>query len=236
MDEAFDGVESTEAHSRSPLTSVLSRWPSDCAVSPVWEEHVRREVKETKIPEQELNRRRSQLLIPGSRLDLGKETAQIPILLLQQPGCTGKPTHHLPTTYQPSTHHLPTTYQPPTHHLPTTYPPPTNHLPTTYQPPTNHVLTSYPPPTVPTTYRPPTNHLPTTYQPPTDHLPTTYQPCTDHLPTTYQPCTDHLPTTYQPLFLQCSLLKISFSCICAPPVFDVIVRVDPQLLLSLSVF
>ena len=231
MDEAFDGVESTEAHSRSPLTSVLSRWPSDCAVSPVWEEHVRREVKETKIPEQELNRRRSQLLIPGSRLDLGKETARIPILLLQQPGCTGKPTHHLPTTYQPSTHHLPTTYQPPTHHLPTTYPPPTNHLPTTYQPPTNHVLTTYPPPTVPTTYRPPTNHLPTTYQPPTDHLPTTYQPCTDHLPTTYQPCTDHLPTTYQPLFLQCSLLKISFSCICAPPVFDVIVRVDPQLLL-----
>ena len=70
---------------------ILTNWPTDVAGSLVWDEQVRRKVKETKITEHELNRKRSELLLPGSRLTLSEnETSHIPLLLVQQPGCLGK--------------------------------------------------------------------------------------------------------------------------------------------------
>ena len=48
-------------------------------------------MKETEIPEQEFNRKRSELLVPGSQLDLSEEEiSHIPLLLIQQPGCLGE--------------------------------------------------------------------------------------------------------------------------------------------------
>ena len=70
---------------------VLTHWPADVAGSHTWDESVRLEVKETKIPEQELNRRRSGLLVPGSRLELSEDKiSHVPLLLIQQPGCSGR--------------------------------------------------------------------------------------------------------------------------------------------------
>ena len=70
---------------------LLSHWPTDVAGSYIWDETVRREVKETKIPEQEFNRKRSELLVPGSQLNLSEEEiSHIPLLLIQQPGCLGE--------------------------------------------------------------------------------------------------------------------------------------------------
>lgn len=75
----------------SSFEDILTNWPTDVAGSLIWDEQVRHKVKQTKIPEHELNRKRSELLVPGSRLTLSEnETSHIPLLLVQQPGCLGK--------------------------------------------------------------------------------------------------------------------------------------------------
>ena len=70
--------------------NVISNWPSDVAGSHIWDQVVRREVKETKMTEQELNQKRSELLVPSSQLNLNPdEISRIPVLLIQQPGWSG---------------------------------------------------------------------------------------------------------------------------------------------------
>jgi len=88
-DETADTLELKD---RNPsFQHILTHWPTDVAGSHIWDESVRLEVKETKIPEHELNRKRSKLLVPGSRLELGEEEiSHIPLLLIQQPGCSGE--------------------------------------------------------------------------------------------------------------------------------------------------
>ena len=74
----------------SSFEDILTHWPADVAGSHIWDQSVRREVKETKMSEQELNRRRSELLVPSSQLDLNPEDiSHIPVLLIQQPGSSG---------------------------------------------------------------------------------------------------------------------------------------------------
>ena len=69
---------------------VLGNWPSDVASSHIWDQAVRCEVKETKMTEQELNQKRSELLVPSSQLNLNPdEMSHIPVLLVQQPGWSG---------------------------------------------------------------------------------------------------------------------------------------------------
>lgn len=70
--------------------SMLTNLPSASAVSPLWESTFRQEVKQTKMPEKDLNNFRSKQPIPGSKIDLGDDTSRIPILVIQQPGSTGK--------------------------------------------------------------------------------------------------------------------------------------------------
>ena len=71
--------------------SVISQWPSSVADSAIWEESIRREVKQSKISEQELNRKRSELPVPGSQLNLSEEEiSHIPVLVIQLPGCSGR--------------------------------------------------------------------------------------------------------------------------------------------------
>ena len=88
FDEAVNTLEKTKP---APFEQILSHWPNDVANSPIWDASVRFDVKESKIPEQELNRKRSELLVPGSRLKLSEnEISHIPLLLIQQPGCSGE--------------------------------------------------------------------------------------------------------------------------------------------------
>ncbi|XP_074841774.1 ribonucleases P/MRP protein subunit POP1 [Carettochelys insculpta] len=65
---------------------LLEGVPVDCAHSFIWDQTVCKNVTENKIPEQDLNRMRGELLVPGSQLDLGPRESKIPILLVQQPG------------------------------------------------------------------------------------------------------------------------------------------------------
>ncbi|XP_028622098.1 ribonucleases P/MRP protein subunit POP1 [Grammomys surdaster] len=60
--------------------------PVECAHSFIWNQDVCRSVTENKTLDQDLNRMRSELLVPGSQLDLGARESKIPILLIQQPG------------------------------------------------------------------------------------------------------------------------------------------------------
>ncbi|XP_076462183.1 ribonucleases P/MRP protein subunit POP1-like [Babylonia areolata] len=60
--------------------------PAETAVSPLMDEAVREEVTRTKMTEQDINRRRSKVLVPGSVLQLGEEESRLPVLLLQRPG------------------------------------------------------------------------------------------------------------------------------------------------------
>ncbi|XP_073341197.1 ribonucleases P/MRP protein subunit POP1 [Pagrus major] len=60
--------------------------PEHCCQSYLWERSVRDNVTDNKISEQELNRMRSEVLVPGSRLSPTPLQGRVPILLVHQPG------------------------------------------------------------------------------------------------------------------------------------------------------
>ncbi|XP_068937233.1 ribonucleases P/MRP protein subunit POP1 isoform X2 [Petaurus breviceps papuanus] len=60
--------------------------PVDCAHSFIWNQDICKSVTENQISEKELNQMRSELMVPGSQLNLGHCESKIPILLIQQPG------------------------------------------------------------------------------------------------------------------------------------------------------
>uniref|UniRef100_A0A8C5MUQ1 POP1 homolog, ribonuclease P/MRP subunit n=1 Tax=Leptobrachium leishanense TaxID=445787 RepID=A0A8C5MUQ1_9ANUR len=60
--------------------------PAECAQSLIWSCDIRTKATDEKISEQEINRLRSELLVPGSQLSLGDKESKIPVLLIQQPG------------------------------------------------------------------------------------------------------------------------------------------------------
>ncbi|XP_028985467.1 LOW QUALITY PROTEIN: ribonucleases P/MRP protein subunit POP1 [Betta splendens] len=60
--------------------------PEDCCQSFLWEQSVRDNVTENKISEQELNRMRSEVLVPGTRLRPTPLQGRVPVLLVHQPG------------------------------------------------------------------------------------------------------------------------------------------------------
>ncbi|CAJ0922841.1 unnamed protein product, partial [Ranitomeya imitator] len=65
--------------------------PVECTESLIWSSDVRSHVVDNKMSEQDINRLRSSLLVPGSKLQLGNRESKIPVLLIQQPGkVTGK--------------------------------------------------------------------------------------------------------------------------------------------------
>uniref|UniRef100_A0A8D0BDH9 POP1 homolog, ribonuclease P/MRP subunit n=1 Tax=Salvator merianae TaxID=96440 RepID=A0A8D0BDH9_SALMN len=67
---------------------ILEGVPVECAQSFLWEQNIRQNVTENKMPEQYLNHLRSKLLVPGSHLDLGPQESRIPVLLVQHSGRT----------------------------------------------------------------------------------------------------------------------------------------------------
>ncbi|KAM9852671.1 ribonucleases P/MRP protein subunit POP1 [Aulostomus maculatus] len=60
--------------------------PEHCCQSFLWDQSVRSHVTDNKISEQELNRMRSEVLVPGSRLSPTPLQGRVPILLVHQPG------------------------------------------------------------------------------------------------------------------------------------------------------
>ncbi|XP_054476838.1 ribonucleases P/MRP protein subunit POP1 [Anoplopoma fimbria] len=60
--------------------------PAHCCQSNLWERSVRENVTDNKISEQELNRMKSEVLVPGSRLSPTPPQGRVPILLVHQPG------------------------------------------------------------------------------------------------------------------------------------------------------
>ncbi|XP_041843541.1 ribonucleases P/MRP protein subunit POP1 isoform X2 [Melanotaenia boesemani] len=60
--------------------------PEHCCQSFLWDQSVRDNVTNNKISEQELNRMRSEVLVPGSRLSPTPPQGRIPILLVHHPG------------------------------------------------------------------------------------------------------------------------------------------------------
>uniref|UniRef100_A0A9L0TL34 POP1 homolog, ribonuclease P/MRP subunit n=1 Tax=Equus caballus TaxID=9796 RepID=A0A9L0TL34_HORSE len=65
---------------------LLEGVPVECTHSFIWNQAICKSVTENKISDQDLNRKRSELLVPGSQLVLGPQESKIPILLIQQPG------------------------------------------------------------------------------------------------------------------------------------------------------
>nr|XP_020044089.1 ribonucleases P/MRP protein subunit POP1 [Castor canadensis] len=65
---------------------LLEGVPVECTHSFIWNQDICKSVTENKISDQDLNRMRSELLVPGSQLVLGPQESKIPILLIQQPG------------------------------------------------------------------------------------------------------------------------------------------------------
>ncbi|KAG2180764.1 hypothetical protein INT44_003771, partial [Umbelopsis vinacea] len=62
----------------------IASWPSDVASSDLWNEEIREELRKNKIPEVELNVRRSKNLLPGTKLTPTDNDARIPIILAQR--------------------------------------------------------------------------------------------------------------------------------------------------------
>ncbi|XP_076592402.1 ribonucleases P/MRP protein subunit POP1 [Chaetodon auriga] len=60
--------------------------PEHCCQTYLWEQFVRDNVTDNKISEQDLNRMRSEVLVPGSRLSPTPLQGRVPILLVHQPG------------------------------------------------------------------------------------------------------------------------------------------------------
>ncbi|KAM5211913.1 ribonucleases P/MRP protein subunit POP1 [Hipposideros larvatus] len=65
---------------------LLEGVPVECTHSFIWNQAICKSVTENKISDQDLNQKRSELLVPGSQLVLGPHESKIPLLLIQQPG------------------------------------------------------------------------------------------------------------------------------------------------------
>ncbi|RVE62207.1 hypothetical protein OJAV_G00154720 [Oryzias javanicus] len=79
-------TQSPEADEEKRRQLMLRGVPELCSQSCLWDQTVRDNVTENKISEQELNRMRSELLVPGSRLSPTPPQGRVPILLVHQPG------------------------------------------------------------------------------------------------------------------------------------------------------
>ncbi|CAN9514059.1 unnamed protein product [Ophioblennius macclurei] len=85
--KALPCVQQTqEADNETRKDLVLRGVPEHCCQSFLWEQSVRDNVTENKISEQELNRMKSEVLVPGSRLSPTPLQGRVPVLLVHQPG------------------------------------------------------------------------------------------------------------------------------------------------------
>ncbi|KAG2178757.1 hypothetical protein INT43_001603, partial [Umbelopsis isabellina] len=69
---------------QTQMQKYLADWPDDIAKSDIWNESIRQELRNNKIPEKDLNARRNKNLLPGTKLKFTSDDAKIPILLVQR--------------------------------------------------------------------------------------------------------------------------------------------------------
>ncbi|XP_033112402.1 ribonucleases P/MRP protein subunit POP1-like [Anneissia japonica] len=67
-------------------TKMSERMNSSCTWSPIWDQNVRKEVKTMQMSQHKINQMRSEQLVPGTPLSLGRQESRIPVVLLQNPG------------------------------------------------------------------------------------------------------------------------------------------------------
>ncbi|KAG9291822.1 hypothetical protein G9A89_012107 [Geosiphon pyriformis] len=84
--------------SHQELIQILANWPNEVALSDIWDDGKRKCLKENKISDGDLNKRRSANLIPGQKLEPLPEDAKIPILLIQR-GIIGLQNRQFPSEY-----------------------------------------------------------------------------------------------------------------------------------------
>ncbi|XP_058504584.1 ribonucleases P/MRP protein subunit POP1 [Solea solea] len=85
--KALPCVKQTEEVDEEKRRELMLRGvPKNCCRSFLWEQSVRDNVTDNKISEQELNRMRSEVLVPGSRLSPTPLQGRVPVLLVHQPG------------------------------------------------------------------------------------------------------------------------------------------------------
>lgn len=84
--KAFPSVKPVQEENDRVKQLMLNGVPEHCCQSVLWDRSVRDNVTENKIPEQELNRMKRDVLVPGSRLAPTPLQGRVPILLVHQPG------------------------------------------------------------------------------------------------------------------------------------------------------
>ncbi|KAK9709281.1 Ribonucleases P/MRP protein subunit pop1 [Basidiobolus ranarum] len=72
----------------SNLNQLLSEWPDNVAASDIWSAEIRKKLISEMASEAQLNERRNNNLIPGTKLKAQSSDAKIPILLIQRNGLT----------------------------------------------------------------------------------------------------------------------------------------------------
>ncbi|CAG8517823.1 12712_t:CDS:2 [Acaulospora colombiana] len=70
--------------SEKALRETLIRWPEGVASSDLWDSDFRKLLRSNKISDGELNKRRSNLILPGQKLTFTPRDALVPILLIQR--------------------------------------------------------------------------------------------------------------------------------------------------------
>ena len=68
------------------VQDLITHWPANVAYSRIWDALERQRLLDAMIPEADLNKRRAQNLIPGTKLPATEADAKIPILLMQREG------------------------------------------------------------------------------------------------------------------------------------------------------
>lgn len=68
------------------IQKILDQWPSDASACSIWDKEVRQMLFDKKMSEYELNLRRQQNLVPGTKLEPTEADAHIPVLLIQRGG------------------------------------------------------------------------------------------------------------------------------------------------------
>ncbi|GBB87563.1 hypothetical protein RclHR1_01400016 [Rhizophagus clarus] len=72
--------------SEKEVQVILANWPENAAYSDLWSDNFRNVLRDSKISDGDLDKRRSQLLVPGQKLLLQPEDSLIPVFLIQRDG------------------------------------------------------------------------------------------------------------------------------------------------------
>ncbi|XP_071964553.1 ribonucleases P/MRP protein subunit POP1-like [Antedon mediterranea] len=77
-------IDTTKISEESTTKNLLEK--DKLSWSPIWDHNVRKQVKDTQVSQHKINQMRSEQLVPGTPLDLGRQESRIPVLILHNPG------------------------------------------------------------------------------------------------------------------------------------------------------